>query len=876
MCFLLSNAVYAQNIRGTVTDTLGNAIPFAGLALKNTTNMVISYTLCKEDGTYTLSFSPTMGETLRLEAAILGYKKQNIAINQSINVYNFSLSTDNIELKTVIVKDTRPRLRIKGDTINYKAADFSSQNDRVVGDVLKKIPGVEVDDNGTISYNGKPISNFYIGGDNLLNGRYNIATDAIPNAIIENIQIIENDQPIKILRGKTISDKVAVNITFKKDAKLKLIGKAMLGAGIPSKYNADIYAMSFKDRYKGINTFKANNTGVDVAYDIVSHNTADYAQRTESSNPPAMLSLGTAGSPDLPINRYLFNQAALLNINNLINLGNDVQLKGNISYLHDVQKLQYQKTEQTFILNDTVAYTEIQNNKQRPDLINAELNVAINRDKYYVSNTFNGNIYYNSAQSMLMANNNTLQQNLTAHTFGFSNEFNYIYPLKKDLILNFYSFTNRTTRPENRTITPGFNPAIFNNNTIYSQLIQESSIPTWVTNNHVSLQFPIKGILLNHKLGFNMVFQKLQSSLTALQYDMQQSSALDSASNNLNWLRKKFYYALGIDVPATKFKLSMQLPIMLQHTAYNDNKYMLSQAVSHLYFNPALQFKYQTSTENYVSFNYNMNNDIGNINDVYRGYILQNYRTLFANNAGLTEQRTHNFLLGYNYRKAIQIFFFSVDIGYKTTSANTIANNISTADFQQRSILPFQNNTSGWSARGNISKYIFLLKTTLSGGPTVQLNTANFIQNGTLLPFKTQSTGFNTGFETKLTDALDLSYQNYFTHINSSSAATTGSAFNQLRQASAINYTPINNLYFKVSGDNYFVKQPLMRSLNYFFTDVSCRYNLSKKKITLEINALNLFNTTSYSTAYLADNIFGASIYKIPGRIIMGSLTFNY
>ncbi len=143
------------------------------------------------------------------------------------------LSTEVNQLKTVIVKDKRPWLRSNGDTLGYKVSDFSSPQDRVIGDVIKKLPGISVATDGTISYNGKNISNLYIGGDNLLDDKYNIATSSIPQGVVDQVQVIQNDQHIKMLQNKIVSDDVALNLTIKKGAKLQLVGQETVGAGLP-------------------------------------------------------------------------------------------------------------------------------------------------------------------------------------------------------------------------------------------------------------------------------------------------------------------------------------------------------------------------------------------------------------------------------------------------------------------------------------------------------------------------------------------------------------------------------------------------------------------------------------------------------------------
>ncbi|HUZ60525.1 MAG TPA: hypothetical protein VMU83_17270 [Hanamia sp.] len=121
-----------------------------------------------------------------------------------------------------------------------------NKNDRVIGDVIKKLPGIEVSDNGLIKYNGKPINNFYIEGGNLLDDKYNIASNTIPADVVDKIQVIENNQNIKMLNGIVPTDRAAINITLKKKDRLILINTVKAGIGIKNLYTGELNNMAFK------------------------------------------------------------------------------------------------------------------------------------------------------------------------------------------------------------------------------------------------------------------------------------------------------------------------------------------------------------------------------------------------------------------------------------------------------------------------------------------------------------------------------------------------------------------------------------------------------------------------------------------------------
>jgi len=877
LCMLCSAAGFAQSIKGTVTDTLGKAIAYAGVNLKGAGGLIVSYTTTNDKGAYTLTIPANADKAvLQVEVSCVGYKRTVRSVSNLTEAYNFKLSASLNQLKAVTVKDNRPRLRVSGDTTDYKVSDYSSPQDRVIGDVIKKLPGINVAKDGKISYNGKEISNLYIGGDNLPDDKYNIATSTIPNGVVDKVQVMENHQPVKMLKDKVVSEDVALNLTIKKDAKLQLVGQETVGGGLPDKYYAELNAMMFKDKYKAINYFKANNTSFDVGNDLIAHNRAGYLQRLDNDKPATVLSLGTAGDPDLPRNRYLRNQTGILNLNNLVNLKKDVQLRANVSYLRDNQRQDYTKFSEFYLPNDTVRYAEVQSNRRRPDILHSQLTVNMNKDKFYLNNNFIADYSRNTGYSSLITNGTPVNQVFKDDLMDISNEFNFMRTSKSNKITEVYSYLNRSTEPERVVIDPGLNPGIFNGGKAYAQLNQNVNIPTWFTNNYLAYKIPGDFLTQSYKAGFSLQSQKLTSGLNVAQLDNTVNLYSDSARNNLDWSRRKLYAEAGYDIPGKILKIAVTLPVNLQQISYQDKYYKLDKDLTRLYFNPRVSVKYQTGVENFISMAYNYRNDIGNIQDVYNGYILKNYRTLYANNADLTERNIQNASLGFSYRKAITLFFFSVNAGYTHANANNIASSILTNNIQQRIVLPYDNNMDSWTANAYISKYSFGLRTTFSGGLAVQTTRLNQIQNGIVLPYNTVSTTLNLGAETKVSDKVNFSYKASYDQTTSrSSVINAESKVKRLQQQGSLNYNPKNNLFFSVSADHYFTRQQQSNDLKYIFADASARYKFTKIKADVELSAQNLFNTKTYSALFLSANTFTSSSYTIPGRFLLAKVTFN-
>jgi hypothetical protein len=874
---LLSVVCLGQTIQGTVTDSLGKPVSYAGVNVKSGGNLIIAYTTTNNKGVFNLQLPADASKTgLMLEVTCVGFKKQSKELTGFTSPYNFKLSTAVNQLKDVVIKNKRPFLRVAGDTLNYKVSDFSSPQDRVIGDVIKRLPGVDVAKDGKISYNGKAISNLYIGGDNLLDDKYNIATNNIPNGVVDQVQVMQNHQPVKMLQGKVNSDDVALNLTIKKDAKLQMVGQETIGGGLPGNYYADLNAMMFKDKYKAINYIKGNNTSLDVAGDLVSHNMNDYLSRIDNDKPTSLLSLGTAGDPDLPRNRYLFDQSGILNANNLLNLKKDVQLRLNLSYLRDNQRQDYFKTSDIYLPNDTVHYTETQYNKRRPDVLHTQFNLNINNKKYYLNDALIADYSHNTSYSSLNTNGTGVTQTFKDNLTDLSNELNYMQTFKNNTIVEGYSYINHSTEPENRVIEPGLNPNIFNNNTPYAQLTQNANIASFFTNNYLSYKIPGQYVTQSYKAGFSLQSQNLTSDLDVTQLNNTTNPVADSAKNNLDWKRNKLYAEAAYDIPGSIVKMTVSLPVTLLGISYNDQFYKLDKSLRRLYFDPRVSIKYQTGIENYIQLSYGFKNSIGGIQDVYRGEILTNYRSLYANNADLTERQTQNASIGFNYRRAITLLFFSVNASYVHQNANNIASSILSNNIQQRIVLPFDNNVDSWSFGSYVSKYSFALRTTLSLGLNVATTKLNQIQNGIILPYNTLNTTLGGGAETKLTDKITFSYKaNYSQTTSKSSAVANTSKFERLIQTAALNYNPTSNLFLSASADHYYTHQQQANDLKYVFGDASVRYKFPKTKLDLELTAQNLFNTQNYTAVFLSANVYTSSTYTIPGRIVLAKMMFS-
>ena len=133
-------------------------------------------------------------------------------------------------------------------------------------DVLKKLPGIKVAENGSVTYQGKAINKFYIEGKDLLGSSYNQATRNMPIDAVSDVEVYENHQPVKMLQNKQFSDRAALNIKLKNGYKSRPFGEIEGGiGGKPTIWNNRIFLTQILGKSQLLVSGKMNNTGADLS-----------------------------------------------------------------------------------------------------------------------------------------------------------------------------------------------------------------------------------------------------------------------------------------------------------------------------------------------------------------------------------------------------------------------------------------------------------------------------------------------------------------------------------------------------------------------------------------------------------------------------------
>lgn len=159
-CFLICSISSGQTISGTVFSESNDPINNASVLLKDKENKTLMYQFTKNEGRF--SFDYSLQDTLFLHCNALGYEKQIFTITPTINPQDFTviLLEKTEQLQEIIIEAPIP-IREKKDTIVFNAKSFLDGTEYNVEDLLKKLPGVQVSENGTIKIGNQEIKKLW-------------------------------------------------------------------------------------------------------------------------------------------------------------------------------------------------------------------------------------------------------------------------------------------------------------------------------------------------------------------------------------------------------------------------------------------------------------------------------------------------------------------------------------------------------------------------------------------------------------------------------------------------------------------------------------------------------------------------------------------
>lgn len=263
---LISYVGFGQNftIQGTLKDSIANrALNAATVSLVYAKDSsLVSFSRTNDAGVFNFK-NVTPGNYL-VSVSYVGYNPKWVPVNNAADktVEMGSIYMNDVNsMSTVTVTARRPPVVINGDSVEFNSENFKTAPNAVVEDLLKKMPGMEVDKSGGITVNGKTVTKVFVNGKEFFSGDPKMATKNLPADAVDKIQVYDRKSDQAMFTGiDDGSEETAINLKLKKDRNRSTFGKINGGAGTPSVFDTqgNVNVINNDEQFSAIGG--ANNT----------------------------------------------------------------------------------------------------------------------------------------------------------------------------------------------------------------------------------------------------------------------------------------------------------------------------------------------------------------------------------------------------------------------------------------------------------------------------------------------------------------------------------------------------------------------------------------------------------------------------------------
>lgn len=859
LSLLLSIHTNAQNtIEGRVTDKVTRQpLEAATVTLQQEADgNIINYTLTDAEGRFRLSSSSMKNRILTV--FYMGYKKVTVPA-VSGQLISFELEQDAILLKEVQIRPGRVWGR--QDTLKYDLTRFASSKDRNVSDVLKKLPGINVEENGTIKYNGKAISNLYVEGMDVSGGRYNQINNNLKADAVQAAEVIEGHQPIKSLRGKTFTDDVALNLKLKPEIRSQWIYTVMArgGYGEEALYDASFNALQLSRNRQTVYNYKANNTGRDMFSDQQKLAAGNSFDRVTDSNLPIFLPLPETVMP-LSQKRLLFNETHTASANRLYRLDEEKQLRFQLGYTHDRTTRQHGTEETYYFAQDTVHTISNHNYRLRTDCLSGEVNYEDNTSARYTRENFSFTGAWKSGVSDITGDD-VVSQKIKNSQLELKNYFNQLYT-KEKYTWGIRSYVRYTHLPASLTVTRhNLSPSLPDN-------INENTIRTVTGQTHESAPTEYEEMNTDNAYTDNALYWMRKKNGVNYQLTGGIRGELSSVKqeNNYSANRYSIYTIPRIEWEKNDFLLTATASVRWSHFP--------EQSYSRFCTSPSLYFRYKFTPRWKMSLSGSMDRSEGGLQDIYPFRYREDYRTMVKHTGKVSVTIQQLYACYLEYKNTIKEFFWTLSASYSHNRHNLMAErNYVDGSFYLSSV---ERNHSfrGYTLNSILSKgvYDWNLKTSLE--LTLVRNEGKQLNEGVVQDYSYDY----LRAEPKIVWAPSAVFEAEYKATISCGVSGIGEDTRldplwDVAQRLTLSFG-IHDTDLQLSGEHFYNDLSKDQHLNTWLADASLTHKAGKWRFTA--SATNLFNKPQYRyTLYSAVQSY-TSWVKLRPREFMVSVQYQW
>lgn len=887
-CFLVLFSTFsiAQNIRfeGTIQDNSKLPLEMANvMAINQSTKAMDGYSITNDKGRFLLSLKPNTSYTIKISYIGFSALEETIATKTENLTKVFTLQ-EGVELEGVEIVREMP-VSIKGDTIVYNADSFKSGTDRKLEDLLKKMPGVEVNADGEIEVEGKKVQKLMVEGKDFFDGDTKLGVKNIPADAIDKVQVLRNYNENSILKGvENNQDNIAMNIKLKEGKKNFWFGDVTAGIGVGHveeryiinpklfyynpKYSINLITnfnnigelpLTMRDYFKFTGGFRSMMAKGGSSFNVSSNDLGismmrnNRAKEIETSFGATNFSYNVSKSWSLSGFGILSSSITDLETKSqtkILDTGNE---QNSEDFSHQKSNMGLFKLSSSYKPNaqfqfDYDLFGKLSKQDENNDLL---------RESVVNSVLTSENIYTNKNQSPTSFNQNLSLFYTPTDKHIFAYEMQHLYQDEDP----FYN-ANLQSQPFDLS---GYVVGQNRNNYNQNRFVKTQKVDAKL--DYYYMLTPKSN--LNITLGNTNSHQSFNSSIFQI-LDNGTINDLE-ATENTNAVKYDFNDAfLGLHYKILTGKFTFTPGVSLH--AYNMKNQQLGTAYKQDFFRilPDFYALYQIKKSESLTYNFSFTNSFTDVNQLVQGKILQGYSSLFSGNPALENATSQQHSLRYFKYNMFNFENISAMVNYSRT-IDPIKSSV-VFDGINQTVTPFNSsfadesiNAFGMYGRSFLRYYKASLNASLNWSKF------NNIQNGNLRVLEnfTQSYTLSLSTNYKELPNLQLGY-NFMINDYSEDVFYTNKPFAKL------DYYFLNSFSFVADYEfyNYSNKSNTVKN-QYDFLSASLIYQKKNSKWEYKISGTNLLNTTSLNDDSFSQFITRTSQYRVQPRYIIFSLKYN-
>lgn len=871
------NICFSQiTIYGNVKDNLGSLYSASVILKDSLSKSIIAYTYSDKNGNFELK-SNKLGK-LNLVITSLGYEAKTIPLvlvkEQKELKIDVVLNDKPMDLDEVIIKVDLP-MTVKKDTISFKTKYYVRGNEQTVEDLLRTIPGININSDGTIKIGNQEIEKLMVDGDDLFERGYKILSKNMPAYPIEEVELLKNYSNNRLLKGVEESNKVALNLKLDEKSKRIWFGNIESSIGNDSFYQLKGNLMNFgkKNKYyflTNLNSIGYNATG-DIENLIRPFRINEPASIGDNQSVSSLLNL-SPNTLNFKQERTNFNNAELVSLNAIFNPTEKLKIKTLGFFNWDETDFFRNSTDIVAINGTNFTNTEgyqLQNNKRiafgKLDVIyNISKTKMLEATTKYNDGDFNNN-------SDLIFNGNSTIENLQQQNTLFDQKISFTNKFKdKKAFLLTGRFIDEKT-PQNYAINQFFYQDLFpsfnNANNVKQQSTNKMQFAG--VNAHL-LDRKANGHLLELQLG-NEYRKDILSSTFSLLEDNTVLGQPINYQNQTNYIVNDLYFKSKYKLKLKDFGIvaklnAHQLFNQLENNTINSNQ-------SPFFINPSLGFDWKINDKNKITSSYSYNTTNAKVLDVFSDFVLTGFRSFNQGTGRFNQLDASSVVFNYQLGNWSDRFFANTFILYNKNHDFFSTNTAIEQNFTQAEKILIEDREF-ISVNSKLDYYFKFISSNikLDLGYT-QSEFKNIVNNSNLR--RVTSNNYNYGLELRSGFKGVFNYHLGTKWTTTEIETTINSSFTD--NVSFLDLTFVFNDKFdaQIQSERYYFGN-LQTDNTYYFLDFDARYRLIDNKLTLGLTGKNLFNTERFRNFSISDIGTSTTEYRLLPRFVLLKLEYRF